>query len=140
MTNAPVVDLDALERLRDELGDRHILRMFLARYTSMLEQRVNRLQNALLIQDHETWMDAVLSLKTSSALVGAVALSALAEELERRYAKIPQAAAEWPLKEAVPVVIEAVRAVAHQTAAIIGDYLRQLDPCHPKAAPTSRIA
>src|SRR5699024_9861481 len=45
-------------------------------------QRIERLEHAVSAQDHDSWMDAVLSLKTSSALAGAQALSTLAARLQ----------------------------------------------------------
>lgn len=82
MTTAPVLDAEALSRLGEELGDTDTLCGFLRRYVAMLDQRIDRLECALSIQDHEGWMDAVLSLKTSSALAGAEALAAEAAALQ----------------------------------------------------------
>ena len=82
MTTAPVLDAEALSRLGEELGDTDTLCGFLRRYVAMLDQRIDRLECALSIQDHEGWMDAVLSLKTSSALAGAQALALEAAALQ----------------------------------------------------------
>lgn len=82
MTTAPVLDTDALRRLGEQLGDADVLCGFLRRYVAMLGPRIERLERALSAQDHAGWMDAVLSLKTSSALAGAKALAVLAARLQ----------------------------------------------------------
>lgn len=82
MFTAPVLDTEALSRLGEELGDTDTLCGFLRRYVAMLDQRIDRLERALSTRDHEGWMDAVLSLKTSSALAGAEALAAEAAALQ----------------------------------------------------------
>lgn len=82
MTTPPVLDTEALSRLGEELGDTDALCGFLHRYIAMLDQRVDRLERALSAQDYEGWMDAVLSLKTSSALAGAEALALEAAALQ----------------------------------------------------------
>lgn len=74
-STAPILDLDALRVLGEELGDADILCGFLRRYLAMLERRIERLERALSAADRDTWMDAALSLRTSSAMAGAQALS-----------------------------------------------------------------
>ena len=82
MTAPPVLDTRALDRLGEQLGDADALCGFLRRYLAMLDERIARLERALRTEDHEGWMDAVLSLKTSSALAGAEALAAEAAALQ----------------------------------------------------------
>lgn len=72
---APVLDLDALRVLGEELGDADVLCTFLRRYLEMLDRRIERLERALSVEDRDSWMDAALSLRTSSAMAGAQALS-----------------------------------------------------------------
>ena len=82
MTAPPVLDTRALDRLGEQLGDADALCGFLRRYLAMLDERIARLERALRTEDHEGWMDAVLSLKTSSALAGAQALALEAAALQ----------------------------------------------------------
>ncbi|MCA4133935.1 Hpt domain-containing protein [Arthrobacter sp. M4] len=55
-----------------------------------LPVRINRLHSALCSADSHAAMDAVLSLKTSSRMVGAVCLGSLASELETQLRTIPE--------------------------------------------------
>lgn len=125
MTTAPVLDTDALRRLGEELGDADMLCGFIRRYVAMLDERIERLERALAAQDHEDWMDAVLSLKTSSALAGAQALadltSGLQEDAEHR------ASASWKRWSAAGCRAEgmkALRGLAAESASQLLIYLR----------------
>jgi len=89
MCSAPVLDHGALHRLGEQLEDSEVLCRFLCRYLSMLEARIARLDEALAGADQAAWMDAVLSLKTSSSMVGAAALAERAAALERESATCP---------------------------------------------------
>lgn len=62
---------------------------FLRRYLALLEARVARLEEALAVADQAAWMDAVLSLKTSSSMVGAAALAERAAALQQESAACP---------------------------------------------------
>jgi HPt (histidine-containing phosphotransfer) domain-containing protein len=116
MTTAPVLDTDALDRLAEQLGDPEVLCGFIRRYESMLGQRVDRLHHALTTQDHEDWMDAVLSLKTSSAMAGAAALSRAAAELQDQLAKRPPAPVRWPATDCLEKILAKLRHLAAETA------------------------
>lgn len=79
----PLVDQSVLDRLRDELEeDEGYCKMFVADFIKCLPQRISRLRLALTTGDLEGSVDAVLSLKTSSQMVGAERLAGLATELE----------------------------------------------------------
>ncbi|WP_347110080.1 Hpt domain-containing protein [Paenarthrobacter sp. S56] len=78
-----LVDPTALSSLQAELGgDQSIVNTFVRNYVAMLPWRVARLHHALDNLDIEDAMDAVLSLKTSSSMVGAICLRRLATEME----------------------------------------------------------
>ncbi|MEW1979587.1 Hpt domain-containing protein [Citricoccus sp. NPDC079358] len=126
MTIAPVLDTDALGRLGEQLGDTDMLCGFIRRYEAMLDQRVERLQHALSTQDHEDWMDAVLSLKTASAMAGAKALSALAARLQEDFAKRPPAPVHWPPMERLAEIMETLRRLAAETARQLQLFVQQL--------------
>lgn len=89
MSTPPVLDDDALQRLGEQLGDSDALCGFLRRYLALLDQRIARLDRALKSADQSDWMDAVLSLKTSSAMAGALALADQAAELQHESASCP---------------------------------------------------
>lgn len=81
--SGPLVDQAVLDRLREELeDDEGYFRMFVADFIQCLPQRISRLRLALTTGDLDGSMDAVLSLKTSSQMVGAERLAGLAIELE----------------------------------------------------------
>jgi HPt (histidine-containing phosphotransfer) domain-containing protein len=116
MTTAPVLDTDALGRLEEQLGDTDMLCEFIRRFEAMLDQRVERLQRALSAQDHDDWMDAVLSLKTSATMAGAKALSTLAASLQEDFAKRPPKPVSWPARDRLCEIMESVRQLAAETS------------------------
>lgn len=126
MTTAPVLDTDALRRLGEQLGDADILCGFIRRYVTMLDQRIERLERALSVQDHEGWMDAVLSLKTSSALAGAKGLAVLAARLQedcehnRSASPVHRSAVDCRAED-----MKILRGVAAQTARQLRIFLQQ---------------
>lgn len=126
MTTASVIDTDALGRLGDQLGDTEVLCGFIRRYEAMLDQRIERLQCALAAQDHEDWMDAVLSLKTSSALAGAEALSRLAADLQDDFANRPPTPVRWPARECLAEIMQPLRRLAAETARQLRLFLQQV--------------
>ena len=81
---ADVVDRQAFEQLADELGSPESARRIVGLYVDLLEQRVERLARACEADDLETAMDAVLSLKVTSATVGAVTMRDRALDVESR--------------------------------------------------------
>lgn len=87
-----MVDLTVLAGLQAELGgDPAIIDAFVRNYVSLLPWRVSRLHRALDNVDIDDAMDAVLSLKTSSHMVGAVCMERLATELEISIRLLPNA-------------------------------------------------
>ncbi|SDT52371.1 Hpt domain-containing protein [Pseudarthrobacter equi] len=79
----PLVDHLVLERLREELeDDRGYTRVFVADFVRCLPGRIERLRHALTTGDWAGSFDTVLSLKTSSQMVGAEQLASLAADLE----------------------------------------------------------
>lgn len=87
-----LVDPTVLTELQAELGgDRSIVTRFVRNYIDLLPWRVGRLHHALNNLDIEDAMDAVLSLKTSSHMVGAICMRRLATELEISIRLLPNA-------------------------------------------------
>jgi HPt (histidine-containing phosphotransfer) domain-containing protein len=79
----PLVDRTVMDRLREELEeDEGYCRVFVGNFIDYLPQRVGRLRLALTTGDLDGAVDAVLSLKTASQMVGAERLAGLAMALE----------------------------------------------------------
>lgn len=78
-----VVDPSVLERLGDELGDLTVAHRIAALYLQLLDERVSRLSAACAEHDLEGALERVLTLKVTSATVGAVAVRCCAESIER---------------------------------------------------------
>ncbi len=132
MTAAPVLDTEALRRLGDDLGDAEILGGFLRRFLALLEQRIERLERSLTAHDHESWMDAVLSLKTSSAQAGARALSELAARVEKAAERPPSPSwTAWCTSTGRCEGLRLLRDVAAETARQLRLFLDQLRPAGP---------
>ena len=80
----PLLDPAVLERLRTELDDDDgVWKVFVQNFIEHLPHRTEKLRLALTTGDLTGAMDAVLSLKTSSQMVGAERLAGLAMDLER---------------------------------------------------------
>ena len=128
MTATPVLDMEELRRLGEQLGDPVALCEFLRRYVGMLDQRIDRLEHALTAQDHAGWMDAVLSLKASSALAGARALAAEATTLEERAQEPPSPGPRGGCRVITcgSDTLELLRALAAETARQLRMVLRRL--------------
>jgi HPt (histidine-containing phosphotransfer) domain-containing protein len=78
----PLVARDILEVLFEELADSGLYRRYVDQYVAMWPGRYRRLVSALGGEDHEVLMDAVLSVKTSAGMLGALQLEQLALEME----------------------------------------------------------
>jgi HPt (histidine-containing phosphotransfer) domain-containing protein len=109
-----LVDRTVLTALQAELGgDEAIIGAFVRNYVALLPWRVSRLHRALENRDMEDAMDAVLSLKTSSHMVGAICMSRLATELEISIRLLPTGE---HLGELQPHVIEIEQYVSRTIA------------------------
>jgi len=78
----PLLDHAVLDRLREDLREYEVWRVFVQNFIAALPRRIEKLRAALTTGDADGAMDAVLSLKTASQMVGAERLAALAMELE----------------------------------------------------------
>ncbi|WLQ06868.1 Hpt domain-containing protein [Arthrobacter oryzae] len=79
----PLVDPEVLEDLEEQLNGAVLAVRFARDYTAMWDRRYNRLAAAVENQDLASALDAVISLKITSAMVGGVRLARLAEALEQ---------------------------------------------------------
>jgi HPt (histidine-containing phosphotransfer) domain-containing protein len=81
-TELPLLDLAAFQILEDQLDNPLIARSFARDFTKLWGKRYRTLAAAIELEDIPAAVDAVLSLKTSSTMVGGVRLAALASRLE----------------------------------------------------------
>jgi HPt (histidine-containing phosphotransfer) domain-containing protein len=79
----PILNEAVLKELEDELACFELVCRFAADYVAMWEHRRGRLAAALEDQDREAVLDAAISMKVSSAMIGALRLARLAENVER---------------------------------------------------------
>ena len=101
----PLIDPSVLEMLRADLDDDGVWKAFVRNFIEHLPRRHERLRLALTTGDLEGALDAILSLKTSSQMVGAERLAGLALNLELSI--------RADTKEAVPAVALPRLAAAH---------------------------
>lgn len=78
----PLIDAAVLDELEDELAGSGLAQRFARDYAAMWDLRLARLGTAVDSQDEDSALDAVISLKISSAMVGGIRLAKLAELLE----------------------------------------------------------
>jgi hypothetical protein len=113
----PVLDLTILADLEEDFDSPAVAHGFARDYIGLWKQRLDRLTSAVNGDDREAALDAGLSLKNSSAMVGAVRLSVLAVKL----LQIIQCGDMPSARNLLPIVAEqgaeTIRAIQH-------DYLR----------------
>lgn len=78
----PVLDLAVLSTLEDELTAPAIVQGFARDYVGLWDKRITYLSSSVARRDSEAALDAVLSVKNSSAMVGGTRLANLAVKLE----------------------------------------------------------
>lgn len=76
------MDLGVLKVLEEQLGRPQMARNFAEDYSNLWGQRERRLVDSLQDGDRTAALDAAISLKVSSTMVGGVRLARLAEVLE----------------------------------------------------------
>ncbi|MBM6622432.1 Hpt domain-containing protein [Micrococcaceae bacterium RIT802] len=78
----PLVDLAILHDLEQQLDGRSAVLDFVGDFASLWAARYTRVAEALRTGDDEAALDALLSLKASASMVGAIRLAGRAEEIE----------------------------------------------------------
>jgi hypothetical protein len=78
----PLVDTSILEDLEEELNGSELAVRFARDYAAMWDLRYTRLAAAVESQDRAAALDAIISLKITSTMVGGLRLARLAETLE----------------------------------------------------------
>lgn len=78
----PLLDSEVLKDMEEQLGGPEIPGAFARDYASLWDQRQGNLVAAMDREDRHGALDAVISVKVSSAMVGGAKISRLAETLE----------------------------------------------------------
>lgn len=78
----PLVDSGILQDLEEQLNGAELALRFASDYAAMWDQRYTRLAAAVENQDRDSALDAIISLRITSAMVGGLRLARLAEVLE----------------------------------------------------------
>lgn len=78
----PLIDPYVLQDLGEQLDSKSAVRDFVRDYINVWDERELRLSNALSRRNQAASLDAVLSLRITSTMVGAIRLVTLAGELE----------------------------------------------------------
>lgn len=81
----PVMDTKAFQDMADAVTP-EVAERYASDYLRLLPARVGRIVHALHVQDWDTAMDAALSLKVSSSMIGAVTMEHLGVRLENALA------------------------------------------------------
>jgi hypothetical protein len=79
----PLLDSAVLEDLEEQLNGSELAVRFARDYAAMWDQRYARLAAAVENQDRASALDAIISLRITSAMVGGVRLARIAEVLEK---------------------------------------------------------
>lgn len=106
------LDRTALRRLSRAVDDDRFVRKFAARYRELLPGRVTRISTSLRGHDVDLVLDAVLSLKVSSATVGAQELAELAGVIEGEVRIFDLPAARTAAASLPPAALRADAALA----------------------------
>lgn len=104
-------DVTALHRLAHEVGDNSFPHLFTSKYRLLLGERLARVARTLQSSDLASALDAILSLKVSSATVGTRELAALALVIETDLRGHDLAAARLSATELEPVAARASQAL-----------------------------
>lgn len=122
----PLVDRSVLDRLGRELDDdgEGYTSIFVANFITCLPGRIERLRLALTTGDLEAAVDAVLSLKTSSQMVGAERLAALAMEVDTEVRGKASRADVMTLPELAAAFLRPIDRCGSQTVHILDQWTR----------------
>ena len=108
----PALDRDTLRSLSRALDDDGFTRQFAGRYRELLPARLGRISRSLQGHDVDLVLDAVLSLKVSSATVGAQELAELAGVIEGEVRIFDLPAARTAAASLAPAALRADAALA----------------------------
>lgn len=108
----PVLDFSRFRQLADDLDSPEAAVKFAVTYRGLLPARVNRILSALTIEDPDAALDAILSLKITSAMTGAAQMEhnclRLQDEL-RAGTPLQALAATTPIARDTPPLMAALQ-------------------------------
>lgn len=120
----PLLDRAVLERLLEELDDDDSLwKIFVSNFIAYAPTRIERLRQALTTGDLTGSLDAVLSLKTSSQMVGAERLAGLALNLEQTLWAEPEMDADRVLPWLAVTHLQPIERCSRQTIGQLYKYM-----------------
>ncbi len=90
----PVLQLQSLAGLDEETQNDNAVHRFVSTFRAMLPGRVSRIVSAVRARDADTAMDAVLSLKVTSSMIGALRMEQLCRCVEHALVREDYDAAE----------------------------------------------
>ncbi len=131
-TDQPLLDPIALEKLREDLAGFEIWSVFVQNFLTALPRRIENLRLALTTGDAVGAMDAVLSLKTASQMVGASRLATLARGLEiavREGIRVAKPSVVLPWLAAKH--LQQIKQHAEQTSYALGTHLEAAGRAQP---------
>lgn len=123
----PLLDQAVLDKLRGDLdNDQGVWTVFVQNFITQLPCRVERLSLTLTTRDLAGATDAILSLKTSSQMIGAKRLADMALELEQSLRQdANQADPTYALPRLAAAQLGKVKTCAQRTANLLQVYLRK---------------
>lgn len=116
-----VLDQSELERLADEARSTEAMCDYVGRYRRLLSRRVRRIVDALAVADLDDAMDAVLSLRASSAMVGARETAELAQRI-----RVALRAGDLAVARSAASMLPMVTG---RLDTLLGEFLAALDCC-----------
>lgn len=111
----PLLDESVLGRLKEELDDLDYASTFFESYIDFLPQRIDRLRSALVNGNVERALDAALSLKSSSQMIGARQLAVLSATVEATIRAEGNRAGGAALPQYANLLLAAIRQCGTQT-------------------------
>ncbi|HEU4666945.1 MAG TPA: Hpt domain-containing protein [Arthrobacter sp.] len=79
----PILDAAILDELEEDLADYGLMSRYAADFAALWTDRLGRLAAAVEVQDWDAALDAAISMKVSSAMIGGLKISRQAETMER---------------------------------------------------------
>lgn len=117
-----------LEKLREELDDDDGWLLFISAFLAHLPRRMEKLRSGLLNADYDLAMDAVLSLKISSQMVGAERLAEMALHLQHTFIDSATSDDAAPASPQLSKLLVDMAACAEQSAHALGARIKLETP------------
>lgn len=123
-TSQPLLDHKVLDKLREDLDEFEVWRVFVQNFITALPLKIESVRLTLTTGDAVGAMDAVLSLKSASQMVGAGRLASLAYGLELAQREgIRVAAPSVALPQLAVDHLQRIRQRAEQTSYVLEAHL-----------------